>query len=92
MSFGGRRRLEKLPLPRERNTLDVITVGEEELDVIFIPVLCLFNGVGEVFELRGGAEVAIVVDVDDGELWVFFVVVHDVVVVVDLVVSQGSWG
>lgn len=56
--------------------------------MVLVAILGFFEGISEVFELGGRAEVAVEVGVDDGEVGVLLVVVEDAIVVIEAVIPQ----
>lgn len=53
---------------------EFLAIRKDEFDVVPVAVFGLLEDLKKVLELPGGGEVAIVVDVYDGELRVFFVI------------------
>lgn len=73
-------------LNRRTLTLNFVTICQHKLSIVFVSVLCFLNYLDKVLELARIAEVAIVVYMDDWILRLFFVVVHDLCVFIELIV------
>jgi hypothetical protein len=69
-------------------TLKLLAVGQQELGVVPAALLRLLDDLQEVLEEGGAGEVAVVVDVDDGELGVLLVEPQKLVLAAYLVVGE----
>ncbi len=78
------------PLHTETHTFELLAISQHKSHIISIPVFRLLQNLEKILELPRGGEVAVVIEMDDGKLGVHLVVVHQLVVVVDLLVGQAK--
>lgn len=82
--------MHMIPLYTPINTRKLFTISENDLNIIFIAILELFDHLKEIFELSTGGEVSIMMNVYYGNMGVYLIESEDLLTFVYGLTSEGE--